>query len=63
MKKQKKKAGMIGAKEVADALGVDPGTIINDADAGRIPCIRVGSRGMYRFTLAKVIEAYKSRKS
>lgn len=58
MKKIRKET--IGARELAEYMDVNINTVKSDAEAGRIPCMKVGSRGIYRFVLDDVLAAYQA---
>ena len=39
---------LLTARQVADLLGFAPGTIVDWAEGGRIPCFKVGGRLRFR---------------
>ena len=57
MKTPKKQT--VSAAELAAHMDVHENTIKGDAEAGRIPSMKVGSRGIYRFVLDDVLAAYR----
>lgn len=59
MVKTPKKQTM-SAAELAEFMDVHENTVKADAEAGRIPCMKVGSRGIYRFVLDDVLAAYRA---
>ena len=51
---------MIRSSELAIKLGVTKNTVINLANAGQIPCIKLpNGKGEYRFNLEEVLEALR----
>lgn len=48
--------GYITTRQAADLLGVNRATVINWARQGRFNAIQYGTRGIYRFERAEIME-------
>ena len=53
-----KKNEFVGPQVIADILDVSRNTVLNWANQGKIPCLKVGRT--YRFVLAEVLEVARN---